>query len=72
MIHRLDSGKMEDTDSKWLRATVYNALIRHVDAVRIFHCTWPNSTSDWRRYVLAMAFRLAMARSGWSLNRDIH
>jgi hypothetical protein len=71
MIRRLrvGSSKMEDTDGKWLRAIVYNALIGHVDVVRILH---PSSTPDWRRYILTMAFRLAMAGSGWDLKMDTH
>jgi hypothetical protein len=70
MIRRLGSGKMEDTDSKWLRAIVDNALIGHVDAVRILHSMWPGNTPDWRRYIVTMAFRLAMGWSGWDLKRD--
>jgi hypothetical protein len=43
MIRRLGSSKMEDTDNKWSRVIVYNALIGHVDAVRIIHSTWPST-----------------------------
>ena len=68
---RLGSTKMEGADSKWLRAIVYNALICHVDAVRILYVACP-STTDWRRYILTMAFGLAMAGSGWDLKRDTH
>jgi hypothetical protein len=73
-IRRLGSSKMEDTDNKWSRVIVYNALIGHVDAVRIIHSTWPSNTPDcqWRRYILAIAFRLAMAGSGCDLKRDTH
>jgi hypothetical protein len=60
-----------DTDSKWLRAIVYNALIGHVDAVRILH-SWPSNTPNWWRYILTMVFRLAMAGNGWDLKRDTH
>jgi hypothetical protein len=72
MIRRLGSSKMEDTDGKWLRAIVYNALMGHVDAVQILHPTWPRNTPDWRRYILTMAFRLAMAGSGCDLKRNTH
>jgi len=71
-IRRLGSSKMEDTDGEWLRAIVYNALMGHVDAVRILHSTCPSNASDWRRYILTMAFRLAMAGSRWDLKRDTH
>jgi hypothetical protein len=72
MIRRLGGSKMEDTDSKWMRAIVYNALIGHVDAVRILHSTWPSNTPGWRRYILTMTFRLAMTGSGWDLKSDTH
>jgi hypothetical protein len=62
---------MEDTDSNWLRAIVYDALIAHVDAMRIMHSAWRSNTSDWRRYILMTAFRLAMGGSGWGLKRHI-
>jgi hypothetical protein len=39
----------------WLRAIVYNALIGHIKMVRI---------PDRRRYILPMAFRLAVGGSG--------
>jgi hypothetical protein len=70
MIRRL-SSKLEDTDSKWLRI-IYNALIGHVDAVRILHFTRPSTTPDWQGYILTMAFRLAVAGSGWDLERNTH
>jgi hypothetical protein len=74
MIRRLGSSKMKDTDDKWLRAIVYNALIGHIDVVRTLHSTRPSNlnTPDWRRYILMMAFRLAMAGSRWNLKRDTH
>jgi len=72
MIRRLGSSKMEDTDSNWLRTIVYDALIGHVDVVRIVHSTRPSNTPDWRGYILTMAFRFAMARSGRDLKRDTH
>jgi hypothetical protein len=71
MIRRLGSSKM-DTDSKWLRAiVVYDALMGHVDVLRILH-SWPSNTPDWRRNILTMVFKLAMAGSGWDLKRDTH
>lgn len=72
MIRRFSDsgGKMEYTDSKWMRSIVYNALIGHVDVVQILHATWPRNTPGWRRYVFAMAFRLAMTGSVWGLTRD--
>jgi hypothetical protein len=72
MIRRIGSSKTEDTDSKWLRAIVDSALIGHVDAVRILQSIWPSNTPDWRRYILTMAFRLAMGESGWDLKKDTH
>ena len=74
MIRRLGSSKMKDTDGKWLRAIVYKPLIGHIDVVRTLHSTRPSNltTPDWRRYILMMAFRLAMAGSGWDLTRDTH
>ena len=68
MIRRLGSSKMEDTNDKWLRAIVDNALIGHVGAVQILHSTLRSNTPDRRRYILMMAFRFAMAESGWDLN----
>ena len=60
MTRILGRSKMKGTDNKWLRAKIYNALISHVDgaSVRILHPT------------LTMAFRSAMAGSGWDLKRD--
>jgi hypothetical protein len=55
-----------------LRVIIYNALIGHVEVVRILHSTWPRNTPDWRRYILPMAFRLAIGGSGRSLRRDTH
>jgi hypothetical protein len=72
MIRRLGSGKMEDTDSKWLGAIVHDTLIGHVDAVRVLYSIWPSNTPDWQRYILTVAFRLAMAWSVWDLKRDTH
>lgn len=68
-IRRPGNSKMEDTDSKWLRVIVYNTLIGHVDAVRVLHSTWHSNTPDWQRYILTMAFRLAVAGSRWDLKR---
>jgi hypothetical protein len=72
MIRRLGGSEMEDTDRKWLRTIVYNALIGHVDVVRILHSTstWPSSTPDWWKYILTMAFRLVMAGNEWDLEGD--
>ena len=70
MTRRLGSSKMEDTDSNWLRAKVYNALIGHADGMRILHSCWPGNTPDWRRYILMRVFRLAVAGSGWYLKKD--
>jgi hypothetical protein len=72
MIKRLGSSKMEDTDSKWLRAKVYNALIGHADVGWIMHSSRAGSTPDWRRYILMIAFRLAMVGSRWDLKKDTH
>ena len=73
MIRRLRSSKVEDTDSRRLSVIVYNTLIGHVEAVRILRAsTWHRNTLDWQRYILAMAFRLAMAGSRWDLKRDTH
>jgi hypothetical protein len=49
MIRRFCSSKTEDTDNKWLRAIVYDALIGYVVVVRILHSTWPSDTPYWRR-----------------------
>ena len=69
IIRSLGSGKMEDTDGKWLRVIVYDSLMGHVDAGRVLHSTVSTLPSDWQRYILLMAFRLA---SGWDLKRDTH
>lgn len=50
------------TDNKRLGAIVYDALISHVDVVRILR--WSSITSDWRRYILSMTFGLAIGESG--------
>ena len=63
------SREMEFTDNWWLRVIVYNALIGHVEVVRIL---WPSNTPNWRRYILPMAFRLAIGGSGRDLRRDTH
>jgi hypothetical protein len=62
--------KMEVTDSQWLGVVVNNALISHVDVVRILHSTRfrPLSCTPARwRYCI---FLLVIWGSGWDLKRD--
>ena len=50
---------MEVTDTWRLRAIVCDALVGHVEVVGILHSTRRGNTTDWWRYILYMAFRLA-------------
>lgn len=62
---------MGDTDTYLrLRVIVYDALINPVDVVGILHSTWCSNTPDWQRYILPMAFKLAIDRSTWDLRTD--
>jgi hypothetical protein len=61
--------KMEVTDSEWLRAIVYNALIGNIDVVQILHSTRLSYyTPAWWRYI----FMLVIDGSWWDLKRDTH
>jgi hypothetical protein len=53
-----------------LRRNVLDTYLGHVDAVRILHSTWPGNNPRLQTYAITMAFRLAMAGSGWNLKRD--
>jgi hypothetical protein len=62
------SRKMEVTDSEWLRAIVYNALIGNVDVVQILHSTRLSYTPAWWRYILP----LVICGNGWDLKGKTH
>ena len=64
----LGSRWMGVTDTyKWLRVIVHNASIGDVKVMQIL---WPSNIPDRRRYILLMAFRLAINRSRRDLRRD--
>ena len=67
---RLGYERMGATDNDWLRMIVHNALIGHVKVVGILHSTWPCDTPNWRRYILPMAFRLAVDGSRRNLRKN--
>ena len=49
---------------QWLRVIVYNALVGHVDVVRILHSTRHSNTPDRWRDILPMAFKFRLANGG--------
>ena len=67
---RLGYERIGATDYDWLRMIVHNALIGHVEVVGILHSTWPCDTPNWRRYILPMAFRLAIDGSRRNLRKN--
>ncbi len=62
---------MKATDNHWSRVIIYHPLMAPVDVVWILHSTW-SITPDRLKYILSMAFRLALAvgRGGRGLEKD--
>ena len=66
-----DSRRMGVThtfECLWMIAI--DAVIGHVEVVRVLDSTWPGNTADRPRYILPIMFRLAISGSGQDLWRD--